>query len=103
MPARNFKTDASFLEKLAMGAIGTRRVFFDLEAQGHKPLELERGSMSFKLWKAIKIKRARVPDLICLGCGQRIESRAGRATRCRARTSPLAACPRCKPPTRARP
>jgi HEAT repeat protein len=76
MLAKNLKTDASFIEKLAMGAIGTRRVFLDLEAQGHKPLELERGSMSFKLWKAIKIKRVRLPDLLCLGCSQRVESRA---------------------------
>ncbi len=73
---RAFKTDESFLEKIAMGAIGTRRTFEDLSRQGHRPLELERGSMSFKIWKAIKIKRVRVPDLLCLSCGKRVESRA---------------------------
>jgi HEAT repeat protein len=73
---RAFKTDESFLEKIAMGAAGTRRTFEDLTRQGHRPMELERGSMSFKIWKAIKIKRVRVPDLLCLGCGHRVESRA---------------------------
>jgi HEAT repeat protein len=71
-----FKTDESFLEKIAMGATGTRRTFEDLDRQGHRPMELERGSMSFKIWKAIKIKRVRVPDLLCLSCGRRVESRA---------------------------
>ncbi len=32
--------------------------------------------MGFKLWKKIKIKRVRVPDLLCVNCGRRIESRA---------------------------
>lgn len=73
---RAFKTDESFLEKIAMGAMGTRRTFDDLTIQGHEPMELERGSMSYKIWKAIKIKRVRVPDLLCLRCGGRIESRA---------------------------
>lgn len=59
-----------------MGAVGTRKVFRDLKQQGHTPLELERGSMSFKIWKAIKIKRLRVPDIMCVGCGLRVESRA---------------------------
>ncbi|NPV76302.1 MAG: HEAT repeat domain-containing protein [Anaerolineae bacterium] len=73
---RSFKTDISFLEKISIGAIGTRRVFDDLIRQGHQPLELERGSMSYKIWKAIKIKRIRVPDLLCVDCGRRTESRA---------------------------
>ena len=73
---RAFKTDESFLEKIAMGAVGTRRTFEDLQRQGHEPMELERGSMSFKIWKAIKIKRVRVPDILCLACGRRVESRA---------------------------
>jgi hypothetical protein len=72
---RAFKTDESFLEKIAIGATGTRRVFRDLAYQGHDPMELERGSMSFKIWKAIKIKRVRVPDILCLLCGHRVESR----------------------------
>jgi hypothetical protein len=73
---RSFKSDVSFLEKISIGAIGTRQVFEDLENQGHRPLELERGSMNFKIWKEIKIKRIRVPDILCVACGRRIESRA---------------------------
>ncbi|HET8580234.1 MAG TPA: HEAT repeat domain-containing protein, partial [Nitrospiraceae bacterium] len=73
---RAFKTDESFLEKIAIGATGTRRIFSDLKEAGHNPIELERGSMSFKIWKAIKIKRVRVPDILCLRCGRRVESRA---------------------------
>jgi len=73
---RSFKSDESFLEKISIGAVGTYKVFDDLKAQGHNPLELERGSMSFKVWKKIKIKRIRVPDLLCADCGRRIESRA---------------------------
>ena len=42
---RSFKTDESFLEKIAIGATGTRRVFDDVKSQGHQPIELERGSM----------------------------------------------------------
>lgn len=79
MPNRNlrsFKSDESFLQKIAIGAIGTKRVYDDLKAQGHRPVELERGSMSFKIWKAIKIKRLRVPDILCVDCGTRVESRA---------------------------
>lgn len=73
---RSFKTDQSFLEKIAIGATGTKRAFQDLRRQGHEPLELERGSMSFKIWKKIKIKRIRVPDILCVRCGRRFESRA---------------------------
>ncbi len=77
MPVRrSFKTDESFLEKLAIGAIGARAVFNELQRQGHKPIELERGSMDYKIWKNIKIKRLRVPDLLCLNCGTRVEARA---------------------------
>jgi hypothetical protein len=74
MPA--FKTYESFLEKISIGAIGTQQVFEDLQRQGHLPLELERGSMSYKIWKTIKIKRIRVPDILCARCGTRVESRA---------------------------
>jgi len=31
--------------------------------------------MSFKIWKGIKIKRVRVPDILCVDCGKRVESR----------------------------
>ena len=73
---RAFKTDESFLEKLAIGAIGARAVLNELQRQGHRPVELERGSMDYKIWKNIKIKRLRVPDLLCLNCGTRVEARA---------------------------
>lgn len=76
MPRRSFKSDDSFLEKLAIGATGTCAVFSDLKRQGHRPIELERGSLGFKIWKSIKIKRLRVPDILCLACGTRIEARA---------------------------
>lgn len=76
MPVGSFKSDESFLRKLAIGAAGTRRAFDDLQSQGHDPVELERGSMSFKLWrKTIKRKRLRMPDILCLRCGIRFESR----------------------------
>ncbi len=73
---RSYKTDESFLEKVSIGAVGTRRVFDDLFRQGHDPIELERGSMSFKIWKTVKIKRIRVPDILCISCGHSVESRA---------------------------
>jgi HEAT repeat protein len=76
MSRRAFKTDVSFLEKISAGATGTTQVFGDLKRQGHSPIELERGSMSFKIWKKIKIKRVRVPDILCVRCGIRVESRA---------------------------
>lgn len=72
---RAYKSDESFLEKISIGAIGTKKVFDNLAAQGHKPIELERGSMSFKIWKKVKIKRVRVPDILCINCGKRVESR----------------------------
>lgn len=73
---RSYKADVSFLEKISIGAVGTHRVFEDLHQQGHTPIELERGSMSFKIWKTIKIKRIRVPDILCIDCSRRVESRA---------------------------
>mgnify|MGYP001430241417 CR=1 FL=1 len=72
----SFKTDDSFLEKISIGAIGTQKVFQDLLNKGHHPIELERGSMNYKIWKKIKIKRIRVPDILLVDCGLRIESRA---------------------------
>jgi len=76
MAQRSFKTDESFLEKLAIGAIGTKKVLENLIKQGHKPVELERGSTGYKIWKSIKIKRVRVPDILCINSGLRVESRA---------------------------
>lgn len=73
---RSYKTDESFLEKISIGAVGTKKVFDHLEAQGQHPVPLDRGSMSFKLWKSIKIKRLRVPDILCVASGVCVESRA---------------------------
>lgn len=71
----NFKTNWSFLEKISMGAVGTQAVIDELNRHGHQVIELERYCTSNKIWST-KIKRLRMPDLICLKCGKRIESRA---------------------------
>jgi HEAT repeat protein len=73
--ATNFKSDDSFLRKLAVGAAGTNATIERLKALGFNPIELERGSTGFKIWKKIKIKRVRVPDILCLKTGLRFESR----------------------------
>ena len=73
--ANNFKSDDSFLRKLAVGAAGTNATITRLKAMGFNPIELERGSTGFKIWKKIKIKRVRVPDILCLNTGIRFESR----------------------------
>lgn len=76
MPRIAFKPDASFFEKIVRGAIGTRAVCDDLRHRGHTMVELERGSLDTKLWKDVKRKRVRIPDLLCIKCGLRVESRA---------------------------
>jgi hypothetical protein len=73
--ANNFKSDDSFLRKLAVGAAGTNTTISRLRELGFNPIELERGSTGFKIWKKIKIKRVRVPDILCLNTGLRFESR----------------------------
>jgi len=73
--ANNFKSDDSFLQKLAIGASGTNATISRLREMGFNPIELERGSTGFKIWKKIKIKRVRVPDILCLNTGLRFESR----------------------------
>lgn len=59
-----------------IGAVGARSVCADLGAHRHQMVELERGSTDTKLWKDVKRKRVRSPDLVCVRCGQRAESRA---------------------------
>ncbi|MGA2590732.1 MAG: hypothetical protein ABSH32_12510 [Bryobacteraceae bacterium] len=59
-----------------IGAVGARSVCSDLASHGHRMIELERGSTDTKLWKEVKRKRVRIPDLVCVQCGQRAESRA---------------------------
>lgn len=73
--AFSFKSDDSFLRKLAVGAAGTNATIARLREIGFNPIELERGSTGFKIWKKIKIKRIRVPDILCLNTGLRFESR----------------------------
>ena len=70
-----FKSDREFLRNISIGAVGTRQVARLLTECGFRIIELERYSMSNKIW-ATKIKRLRVPDLLCLKTGIRIESRA---------------------------
>lgn len=75
MPPNSFKSDESFLQKLAVGATGTKLTIQRLRELGYRPIELERGSTGYKIWKKIKIKRVRVPDILCLRSGLRFESR----------------------------
>ena len=75
-PRTSFKADASFFEKIAIGVIGAEAVQRELSSFGHQVIELERGALDTKLWKDVKRKRVRIPDLVCSKCGQRIESRA---------------------------
>ena len=70
-----FKSDREFLRNVSIGAVGTRRVAAILRQGGFRIAELERYSSSNKIW-ATKIKRLRVPDLLCLDSGIRIECRA---------------------------
>jgi hypothetical protein len=76
MARLSFKPDSSFFRKIALGTVGSRTVSTDLHRYGHNVLELERGSTDTKLWKDVKRKRVRIPDLVCAKCGIRIESRA---------------------------
>ena len=71
-----FKEDADFARFLSMGALGTAAVAQHLRSQlGHAPVELERYAMSNKVWQT-KVKRLRLPDIVCTRCGLRVESRA---------------------------
>lgn len=70
-----FKTDREFLRNISIGAVGTKQVASLLTAGGFRIIELERYCSCNKIW-ATKIKRLRVPDLLCLKTGIRIECRA---------------------------
>ena len=59
-----FKSEESFLEQIAVGAIGTRKVFEDMTQKGYNPIELECGSMSFKIWMEIKYVQSRSTNTI---------------------------------------
>ena len=73
---RSFKPAASFFEKIALGAVGAEAVKALLNDRGHLFVELENGALDTKIWKDVKRKRVRIPDLVCLRCGRRLESRA---------------------------
>ena len=71
-----FKEDADFARFVSMGAVGAAAVARHLrDNHGHAPIELERYAMANKVWQT-KVKRLRLPDLLCTGCGLRVESRA---------------------------
>jgi hypothetical protein len=71
-----FKEDADFARFVSVGAIGTEAVANRLRNQfNHQPIELERYAMANKVWQT-KVKRLRLPDLLCVRCGLRVESRA---------------------------
>jgi hypothetical protein len=70
-----FKVDTSFLKFLTMGALGSRRIADELHGLGFEPIELERYSASNKIW-GTKVKRLRLPDLLCVKTGLRVEVRA---------------------------
>lgn len=71
-----FKEDADFARFVAMGAVGAA-VAADVlrERYHHEPIELERYAMANKVWQS-KVKRLRLPDLVCTRCGLRVEARA---------------------------
>ncbi|MBQ9068871.1 MAG: hypothetical protein IJ131_07395 [Eggerthellaceae bacterium] len=70
-----FKTDGSFLKFLTMGALGVHQTMQHLRDLGFQPIELERYCGSNKIW-ATKVKRLRLPDLLCVNSGLRMEVRA---------------------------
>lgn len=70
-----FKEDADFARFLTLGAHGAVIIKRDLEQHGHDIIELERYAMGNKVW-SIKVKRLRIPDLLCIRCGRRFESKA---------------------------
>ena len=70
-----FKADTSFLRFLSMGAAGVHRTMDRLRDRGFEPIELERYCGSNKIWTT-KVKRLRLPDLLCVKTGMRAEVRA---------------------------
>lgn len=70
-----FKADTSFLRFLSMGAIGVQQTIRYLRSAGFEPIELERYCGSNKIWMT-KVKRLRLPDVLCVRTGLRLEVRA---------------------------
>jgi hypothetical protein len=69
------KTDNSFLRFLSMGALGVQQTMKQLTKLGFRPIELERYCTSNKIWLT-KVKRLRLPDVLCVRTGLRLEVRA---------------------------
>lgn len=69
-----FKEDAVFARYLSIGVYAADAVTKDLERHGHRVVELERYAKANKVWQT-KVKRMRLPDLLCVSCGRRIESK----------------------------
>jgi hypothetical protein len=69
-----FKEDEDFQRFLTMGAYAAAAIQADLETRGHRIIELERYAKANKIW-ATKVKRLRLPDLLCIQCGRRFESK----------------------------
>lgn len=82
-----FKANTSFLKFLSIGAIGVRRVIDQLRSRGFEPVELERYCSSNKIWTT-KVKRLRLPDLLCVKTGTRVEVRAKTDLKIRMSDSP---------------
>jgi hypothetical protein len=70
-----FKADTSFLRFLSMGAAGARQLMKIMKEAGFEPIELERYCTSNKIWTT-KVKRLRLPDILCVKTGLRVEVRA---------------------------
>lgn len=70
-----FKADTSFLKFLTIGAMGVRSTLKVMTEAGFHPIELERYCTSNKIWST-KVKRLRLPDILCVRTGIRIEVRA---------------------------
>lgn len=71
-----FKEDADFARFVSMGAVGAAAVAHHLgTGHAHRMIELERYAMANKVWQT-KVKRLRLPDLLCVRCGLRVEARA---------------------------
>ena len=71
-----FKEDADFARFVSMGAVGAAAVARHLNTRHeHRMIELERYALANKVWRT-KVKRLRLPDLVCVRCGLRVEARA---------------------------
>ena len=83
-----FKASASFLQYLSIGAVGVQRIMQELRYEGFEPIELERYCASNKIWTT-KVKRLRLPDLLCAKTGMRVEARAKTDLQIRMSDAPL--------------